>query len=274
MHFRVSTFGCFWKKRIKTDKTDKMDRNMDSKTLFAAVLLAVTPLITNAGLLGGGTWDGWSQAQSATLGEDQTGSFNYLDPGYGGQKFDAEYFFYKFDGHRLSIGLQAGFDLIDGHQLYGNEHYWAGDIAMTLNGVEYAVDFGLGHCGWSERGGCVSVQSDSAGIYENVSWDDDVVTAHSDSLPFAMASGDWLADIVEEGQGSASVDGELSYYRQFSLDVAALGLGSEFDLDLHWTMSCGNDAIDAYTRVAVPEPATLVLLAFGLVGLIVARRKN
>ena len=45
----------------------------------------------------------------------------YVNPGYGGQAFDAEYLYYKFDrdSQILSIGVQTGFDLSDGHQTFG-----------------------------------------------------------------------------------------------------------------------------------------------------------
>ena len=62
-----------------------------------------------------GVWNDWTQFAN------DDGS---VSPGVGGQFFDAEYLYYKYDyddtNPMLSIGLQAGFDLDDGEQAFNS----------------------------------------------------------------------------------------------------------------------------------------------------------
>jgi hypothetical protein len=62
------------------------------------------------------------------------------------------------------------------------------------------------------------------------------------------------------GNVTGSIDSSSITY---IFDTTYLGLGSEFGL--HWTMECGNDVVEG--KVQTPEPATIILLGAGLVGL-------
>ena len=201
--------------------------------------------------------------------DDGVGSGGFVDPGFGGQKFDAEYFFYKIEGSTLSIGLQTGFDVVTGMQTYSGKDYWAGDIALSFDGssanYEYAIDFGNLTKDYLQD----SLGTHTAGLYSSVTWNNDMYPGYvAASSPFAMASGTWSTAIT-------AVTGNVAdyYYEIATFDVSGIVSGYPYTLDAHWTMSCGNDNINAHAKV--PEPSTLLLLGSGLVGIgLFGRRKK
>lgn len=218
--------------------------------------LSATPL--NAAVLD--TWDSsWYQIAA----EDQNTWF--LDPGYGGQLFDAEYLYYQYDSaaNNLSIGLQTGFDITDdGAITFSGQEYFTGDIALSFDGAvlgdestyEFGIDFG-------------TYGFDAAGLYAVSGWSDVAYSSHSISNPLAMTSGSLITPLALD-MGSGIAGGDTSYFVKATINLADLGLSYSdlTNMDVHWTMSCGNDAIDAH--VSVPEPSTLLLLSTSLLGLI------
>lgn len=228
-------------------------------------------------------------------------------PGSGGQAFDAEYLLYKTEGNMLYLGLQSGFDLIDGHQTYGTSPYWAGDLALSFDGdaivgpadpttmansYEFGIDFGFLTADYNSYALDAIMNSvdglgtgiDQAGVYAvgNGEWNTNLVNNfEDDSSPYAMdqqwdgiGASPYLTSLILNTAGQEGV----SYYRAVGFDLTQLGLAglgldlNNLSMDVHWAMSCGNDNINGNQQISVPEPGALILLATGLLGLVGARR--
>ncbi|MGD8976227.1 MAG: PEP-CTERM sorting domain-containing protein [Gammaproteobacteria bacterium] len=69
--------------------------------------------------------------------------------------------------------------------------------------------------------------------------------------------------------GTWTVNGD---HLTFAIDLTGSDLSLANGIALHWGPSCGNDIIEGYADV--PEPGSLGLLALGLIGAGVARRRR
>ena len=238
--------------------------------------------------------DGWSKLTADSEDDLRDTQNGYqVHPGYGGQAFDAEGLYYKLSGDILHLGMQTGFDIIDGHQEYSNQQYYAGDLALSFgNGVilgdattyEYGIDFGLYTKDYRSRNDAVGDSDyrvnilagdtdgeDAAGLYNATSWNNHVVGSFAaESSPFAIDGGSFYGSLLSSESGTHNyLPGFDSHWRTVSFNASGLDLSQ---VDVHWTMSCGNDNMNG--GFSVPESSLLSLMGLGLIGLGFIRRRK
>ncbi len=213
--------------------------------------------------------------------EDQKGDVR-LDPGYGGQAYDAEALYAVIQGNYLYIALATGHNPNTENTPAGNS-YGAGD---------FAIDFGKN--GTYEMGinvkpiGSVTF-GDAGGVYKNPTWALGLWNTAGAYDPYnpdtknptSLTAGDLIgsADLhytttPQTGYGQWSNAPHYFYEMSVSLDLLTAAGWDNKAFNIHWTQNCANDSIIVDPPAHVPEPGTLALLPLGLLGLAALRRRK
>lgn len=199
---------------------------------------------------------------------------NYLEPGWGGQAYDAEALYVSLSDTHLYIAMATG------HNPNKSDNPSRGSYGTG----DFAIDFGKD--GSYEAGINIKPQWDTFGVsggFYSVSESDwgyglfeDGATAGyiKSEHPTSMLNGILLGQAVlaitgtpQNGYGQWQDDNHYFYEMSLSREllVAAGWQGESFNV--HWTMNCANDSIITDPPSTVPEPSTLLLSLLGFVGL-------
>ncbi|BCX82324.1 hypothetical protein MIT9_P1910 [Methylomarinovum caldicuralii] len=216
-----------------------------------------------------GDWQPLRNTTSSTIEDQNT---NYLNPGYGGQNYDAEAIYVELDSGTLYVAIVTG--------LGPYSSKWpAGDIAIDF-GDDDSFEYGIVVLGdmSNPRGGLGSAGE----IYQVTEWNYGLWTApdnhdpsgsssYKSAHPATVKSGEHKGTARMVYQKALYNDNEITQLGKFAGDHYVIETAidvSVFDpslwgqkFNVHWTMACANDWIEVDP---VPEPPVAFLFGAGL----------
>lgn len=217
--------------------------------------------------------------------EDQTGgSGAYLNPGYGGQVYDAEAIYVDWDSSYFYYAVVTGLP-------ENGMQYPAGDIAFDFGangsyelGIETLTTSSVDNNGHTSKNGVDYSAGTQGGLYDVSSWSHAVHYTSAD--PVQIAAGTLLdtGDLVYSSTavtnlGQYSSDGHYVIEGRIAMSNFSAYLGQDFNV--HWTMNCGNDEIiltgsTLTPESSIPAPGTVGLIGLAMLGMagVVRRRRK
>jgi len=193
--------------------------------------------------------------------EDSTGPIGaYLDPGFGGQNYDAEAMYFDFEGDYAYLAIVTGVS----SSATGDRK--PGDIGFDF-GSDGVYEYGIR-----------TTETNAGNMYKDASWTDTIYYPGSNPHRLAISGSNYVGAIdfaYTLFADSYTENPDEYWWRHYVLEARIplnlfeyVGVAPVWDspFSVHWTMGCGNDSIDL-DIVAVPEPTTTLLFVLGIFGL-------
>lgn len=214
------------------------------------------------GAYGASDWVPDNGAISKEEDQDSSGYYGYLGPGYGGQPFDAEAIYSIRENGYVYGAIVTGHP-VDGYTGASGIHYCPGDIFFNFGaGMQY---------------GLKTTGPNAGELYKNPLWNTSPFWGGvSDPTNMQDGAGVDIGPVTKFVYLHTYPGSGDSDHWVMELQIPESYFGSDFDKGgiIHWTETCGNDAIDLKIPAHTPEPATLSLLGLGLFGFIRLRKKQ
>lgn len=236
------------------------------------------------GIHANGTVAGWTPGTGILyIVEDQTGNrATYLNPGYGGQAYDAEAMYLTWDTNNLYLGLITGHDPL---MQTGSGNYGGGDFAIDF-GRNGSWEFGVLTKNRSSTLSVGDIVSTSNANWAKGLWaspghtgPSTLVTHVNSGTEVGTATIAWNEINGYMGNlGATGASRDKHWFYEVAIPVSAFGSywsgnNPKQSFDVQWTMDCANDVITLDPPVNVPEPASAALLLAGL-GLLAGQRRR
>ena len=248
-------------------------------TFFFTVLIcysqAGATLFLDAWGISYGNWVPGSNAPSDVVynaggSEDYLGgisNYGYVEPGYGGQCFDAEaiYFGIDYNNSKAYIAVISGTPVF-GAKTWWSDWYMPGDIAIDI-GNDGSYDSAISASALNTLYQGVTDWTPPDSYLTSAPYKQANGTAATIQSAYTLMSQDnggyEDADGTKDGEtgydGYSTVNGINAEHWAFEaiVDLDLLGIGYNESFKIHWTQECGNDVIEltGVTLTPAPEPS-------------------
>lgn len=233
-----------------------------------------------------GDWTRILDKNIKSMVEDETGRSGYLNPGYGGQAYDAEAMYVYKSSVSIDIAIVTGLS-----PLTPTDRYPAGDIAIDFGYVEndpnYEPGFDIGlvtlgdGVGLGTAGELYDVTVWNYGLWTAPGVLGNTETDFKKTHPTSTAEGTLINPNEKVALAYSQIPikglGEFANDEHYVIEASIpLSLLTNFNTSepflVHWTMACANDFVQVDPPGTVPAPAPLGLMLLGLLPVLRYRR--